>query len=98
MSRVARLLSFSLIVILAFYGIGFVLYHAFTPVSIMLGQESARYNVGDSCALILEYPAEVPIEVSYQKNGGITAQPRNPLDAELAPFEQSIRLRVEWYG
>jgi len=33
--------------------------------------------------------------VSYQKNGGITAQPRNPPDAELAPFERSIRLRVE---
>jgi len=38
---------------------------------------------------------EVDKKVSYQKNGGITAQPRNPPDAELAPFERSIRLRVE---
>jgi len=54
-----------LLVVLVFaYLFGFFLYHTFVTVDELVWQDSARYDVGDSCALLVEYPA-FPISCAH---------------------------------
>ncbi len=63
-----------LVVIVSAYLAGFFWYHAFVSVDALVWQEAARYTVGDSCELLVEYPAQVPLISREEAGYPITAR------------------------
>jgi len=81
---------------MTFHYLNLFLCYLMIPVIYVFGFYMLQKILYQNMVLILSiFHYKILLVVSYQKNGGITAQPRNPPDAELAPFERSIRLRVE---
>lgn len=76
--------------LLSFYIVPFLLYHTLTPVRELHWQRSARYHVGDSCTLLLEYPYEVPLESPDQAGRRIVARLWISDSSAMMPCVQTI--------
>ena len=63
-----------LVAIVSAYLVGFFWYHAFVSIDNLMWQEAARYTVGDSCELLVEYPARVPLTSREEVGYPITAR------------------------
>ena len=73
-SWIAEHIGLLLVAFVSAYLVGFFLYHAFVPVDALLWQETARYTVGDSCELLVEYPAQVPLTSSDEAGYPLTVR------------------------
>ncbi len=75
-----------LVLIVSAYLVGFFWYHAFVPVDALVWQETARYTVGESCELLVEYPAQVPLasrdEAGYPITVRMSYAPGAPAGAQ----------------
>ena len=67
-------IGFLLVLVVTAYLVGFFWYHAFVPVDAMMWQKTARYAVGKSCELLVEYPAQVPLVPPEEAGYPITAR------------------------
>jgi hypothetical protein len=77
-----------LVVVVAVYLVGFFWYHAFVPVDALVWQAAARYTVGESCELLIEYPTKVPLtspeEAGYPLTIRMSHTPGVPANASAA--------------
>ena len=63
-----------LVIVVSAYLVGFFWYHTFVPVDALMWRETARYSVGDSCELMIEYPGQVPLASLEEPGYLITAR------------------------
>ena len=63
-----------LAVLVIVYLLGFFWYHTFVPVDALMWQATARYAVGESCELLVEYPARVPLTSTLGAGYPLTAR------------------------
>ena len=73
-SWVGEHIGFVLVIIVSAYLVGFFCYHALVPVDALVWQETARYTVGDSCELLVEYPARLPLTSREEAGYPITVR------------------------
>ena len=63
-----------LIITIGAYLVGFFWYHTFVPVGALVWQSAARYTVSESCELLVEYPANLPLTSREEAGYPITAR------------------------